>query len=46
MTGSSGLAHLAANDLPAPGDLVMLVGIGAGSAWSCAVIDMGERPEW
>jgi hypothetical protein len=46
VTGSSGLAHLAGNDLPAPGNLVMPVGVGAGSAWSRAVIDMGERPEW
>jgi 3-oxoacyl-[acyl-carrier-protein] synthase-3 len=29
-----------------PGDRVLLVGIGAGFAWTCAAVEITERPGW
>jgi 3-oxoacyl-[acyl-carrier-protein] synthase-3 len=41
-----GLAHLVESARLRPGERVMLVGIGAGFAWSCAVIEMVRQPDW
>ena len=41
-----GLAHLVEGGHVGPGERVMLVGIGAGFSWSCAVVEMLDRPTW
>ncbi|GAA1675057.1 ketoacyl-ACP synthase III family protein [Fodinicola feengrottensis] len=41
-----GLADLLENDQVNAGDQVLLVGIGIGMAWSCAVLEILERPDW
>jgi 3-oxoacyl-[acyl-carrier-protein] synthase-3 len=40
----TGLAYLAEHGQVVPGDRVMLVGIGAGFTWSCAVLECREAP--
>lgn len=40
------LDHLAASGELEPGRLVMLLGIGSGFTWSCAVLEITERPAW
>ncbi|GAA4638918.1 hypothetical protein GCM10023196_098490 [Actinoallomurus vinaceus] len=42
----AGLAHLAESGQVKPGDLVLLVGIGAGFAWTCAALEITARPDW
>ncbi|MGW4644210.1 ketoacyl-ACP synthase III family protein [Sphaerisporangium sp. NPDC004334] len=40
------LDHLFSSGAAAPGDTLMLLGIGAGFTWSCAVLEVTERPRW
>ncbi|WP_433338434.1 ketoacyl-ACP synthase III family protein [Spirillospora sp. CA-294931] len=42
----TGLAHLAETGALTPGDHVLLVGIGAGFSWTCAVLEITFRPAW
>lgn len=42
----TGLTHLVETGRAAPGDRVLLVGIGAGFAWSCAAVEIVGRPSW
>lgn len=40
------LTHLVETGRVGPGDRVLLVGIGAGFAWTCAAVEIAERPAW
>ncbi|MFE6760634.1 ketoacyl-ACP synthase III family protein [Streptomyces sp. NPDC057684] len=40
----AGLDHLTVSGRAAPGDRIVLVSVGAGYSWGCAVIDMLEQP--
>ncbi|WP_329086684.1 ketoacyl-ACP synthase III family protein [Actinomadura citrea] len=42
----TGLTHLVETGRVGPGDRVLLVGIGAGFAWTCAAVEITERPGW
>ncbi|WP_141582308.1 ketoacyl-ACP synthase III family protein [Actinomadura sp. WMMA1423] len=42
----TGLTWLVETGQVGPGDRVMLVGIGAGFAWTCAVVEITARPAW
>ena len=42
----AGLDHLIVSGRAAPGDRVVLVSVGAGYSWGCAVVDILERPSW
>ncbi|MEU8303388.1 ketoacyl-ACP synthase III family protein [Actinomadura sp. NPDC048955] len=42
----TGLTHLVETGQAGPGDRVLLVGIGAGFAWTCAAVEIIERPGW
>ncbi|GAB3013429.1 ketoacyl-ACP synthase III [Streptomyces pseudoechinosporeus] len=42
----AGLDHLAATGALDRGDTCLLVSVGAGFSWSCAVLDIRERPRW
>ncbi|MFD0513441.1 3-oxoacyl-[acyl-carrier-protein] synthase III C-terminal domain-containing protein [Streptomyces aureus] len=42
----AGLDHLTVSGRAAPGDRVVLVSVGAGYSWGCAVLDILERPDW
>ncbi|MFG3496478.1 ketoacyl-ACP synthase III family protein [Streptomyces sp. NPDC047928] len=42
----AGLDHLVAAGRLAAGDLCLLVSVGAGFSWSCAVVEMLRRPSW
>ena len=42
----TGLAELVEGGAVGPGERVMLVGIGAGFSWTCAVVEVTERPAW
>jgi len=42
----TGLTHLVETGSVAPGDRVLLVGIGAGFAWTCAAVEITARPDW
>ena len=42
----TGLTHLVESGQAGPGDRVMLVGIGAGFSWTCAVVELTTRPPW
>lgn len=42
----TGLTHLVESGQVGPGDRVMLVGIGAGFSWTCAIVEVTDRPEW
>jgi 3-oxoacyl-[acyl-carrier-protein] synthase-3 len=42
----AGLDHLVSTGRAAPGDRVVLVSVGAGYSWGCAVVDVLERPSW
>ncbi|MEU6534300.1 ketoacyl-ACP synthase III family protein [Streptomyces sp. NPDC047000] len=42
----AGLDHLTVSGRAAPGDRVVLVSVGAGYSWGCAVVDILERPSW
>lgn len=41
-----GLAHLAETGRLAPGQRVLLVGVGGGFNWTCAVLEILEPPRW
>ncbi len=42
----AGLDHLIGSGALGPGDLCLLAGVGAGFSWSCAVVEVMERPPW
>lgn len=42
----AGLDHLVGTGAVGPGDLCLLVSVGAGFSWSCAVVEIIERPSW
>jgi 3-oxoacyl-[acyl-carrier-protein] synthase-3 len=42
----TGLDHLVTTGQVRPGDKVMLVGIGAGFSWTCALVEVASRPPW
>lgn len=42
----AGLDHLVSTRTAAPGDRCLLVGVGAGFSWSCAVVDLLDTPAW
>ncbi|WP_026416505.1 ketoacyl-ACP synthase III family protein [Actinomadura oligospora] len=42
----TGLTHLVESGLLEPGERVLLVGIGAGFAWSCAALEITRVPAW
>jgi 3-oxoacyl-[acyl-carrier-protein] synthase-3 len=42
----SGLNHLVETGALNPGDYCVLLGVGAGFTWTCAVVQIGERPSW
>ncbi|MFE2022109.1 ketoacyl-ACP synthase III family protein [Streptomyces sp. NPDC059499] len=42
----AGLDHLMVSGRAAPGDRCVLVSVGAGYSWGCAVLDILERPDW
>jgi 3-oxoacyl-[acyl-carrier-protein] synthase-3 len=42
----TGLADLVETGTVGPGERVMLIGIGAGFSWSCAVVEVLTRPAW
>lgn len=42
----AGLAHLVETKQVAPGDRVLLVGVGAGFTWSAAVVEVDDVPYW
>ncbi|MQA94589.1 MAG: 3-oxoacyl-ACP synthase [Streptosporangiales bacterium] len=42
----TGLTHLVESGAVRPGDRVMLVGIGAGFAWTCALLELTETRGW
>lgn len=42
----TGLAELVETGAVGPGDRVMLVGIGAGFSWTCAVVEVLTPPSW
>ncbi|MEV4432811.1 ketoacyl-ACP synthase III family protein [Streptomyces sp. NPDC049585] len=42
----AGFDHLVASGLLARGELCLLVSVGAGFSWSCAVVELLHRPSW
>ncbi|MER7706504.1 ketoacyl-ACP synthase III family protein [Kitasatospora sp. NPDC097605] len=42
----AGLDHLAATGRLRPGDRCLVMGVGAGFTWSCAVLEIEHRPAW
>ncbi|MFE7754918.1 ketoacyl-ACP synthase III family protein [Streptomyces sp. NPDC057418] len=42
----AGLDHLLVSGRASPGDRCVLVSVGAGYSWGCAVLDILERPDW
>jgi 3-oxoacyl-[acyl-carrier-protein] synthase III len=42
----TGLAELVESGAVGPGERVMLVGIGAGFSWTCAVVEVVAPPPW
>ena len=40
------LDHLVVTGRAAPGDRVVLVSVGAGYSWGCAVLEVTDRPQW
>ncbi|GAA2719579.1 MULTISPECIES: ketoacyl-ACP synthase III family protein [Streptomyces] len=42
----AGLDHLATTGALTPGDTCLLVSVGAGFSWSCAVVDVRQQPTW
>ncbi|MBW1602496.1 ketoacyl-ACP synthase III family protein [Streptomyces sp. JJ66] len=42
----AGLDHLVGSGKAAPGDRVVLISVGAGYTWGCAVLEILERPAW
>ncbi|CAO5192450.1 3-oxoacyl-(acyl-carrier-protein) synthase-3 [Frankia sp. AiPs1] len=42
----AGLEHLVLSGQVRPGQRCLLAGVGAGFTWSCAVLDVLDRPDW
>ncbi|MEU1215009.1 ketoacyl-ACP synthase III family protein [Streptomyces sp. NPDC005791] len=42
----AGLDHLTVSGRARPGDRIVLVSVGAGYSWGCAVVDVLEQPDW
>ncbi|MFC1416175.1 ketoacyl-ACP synthase III family protein [Streptacidiphilus cavernicola] len=42
----AGLDHLVATGKARAGDRIVLVGVGAGYSWGCAVVEITEPPHW
>lgn len=42
----AGLDHLVTTGAAGPGSRCLLVGVGAGFSWSCAVVEILETPRW
>ncbi|MGZ3457973.1 MAG: 3-oxoacyl-[acyl-carrier-protein] synthase III C-terminal domain-containing protein [Archangium sp.] len=42
----AGFTHLVETGAVGPGDRVLLVGIGAGFVWTCAMVELMDRPTW
>ncbi|MEU8028842.1 ketoacyl-ACP synthase III family protein [Streptomyces sp. NPDC049099] len=42
----AGLDHLLVSGRARPGDRCVLIGVGAGYSWGCAVLEITERPAW
>ena len=42
----SGLAHLVESGAALPGHRCLMAGVGAGFSWTCAVIEIENRPHW
>ncbi|MFD9904248.1 ketoacyl-ACP synthase III family protein [Streptomyces sp. NPDC059063] len=42
----AGLDHLVTSGKAGPGSRCLLLGVGAGFSWSCAVVEVLERPHW
>ena len=42
----SGLTHLVESGVVEPGQRILMVGVGAGFSWTCAVIEIRDRPSW
>lgn len=42
----AGLDHLVVSGLARPGQRVVLIGVGAGYSWGCAVVEILARPDW
>ncbi|MBT2413699.1 3-oxoacyl-ACP synthase [Streptomyces sp. ISL-12] len=42
----AGLDHLAASGVLAPGQKVVLLGVGGGFNWTCAVLEVLRTPDW
>ncbi|KOV80172.1 3-oxoacyl-ACP synthase [Nocardia sp. NRRL S-836] len=42
----AGLGHLVDTGQAKPGQRVVLVGVGAGYSWGCAVLEITEKPSW
>jgi len=42
----AGLGHLVDTGQAKPGHRIVLVGVGAGYSWGCAVVEMVEQPSW
>lgn len=42
----SGLTHLVERGAAEPGHRILMAGVGAGFSWTCAVIEIEDRPSW
>lgn len=42
----AGLSHLVDTGQAKPGDRCVLIGVGAGYSWGCAVVEITEQPPW
>ncbi|KNE82219.1 MULTISPECIES: ketoacyl-ACP synthase III family protein [Streptomyces] len=42
----AGLDYLVGSGSAVPGDRCVLIGVGAGYSWGCAVVDILDRPDW
>lgn len=40
------LAHLVDSGRARPGDRCVLIGVGAGYSWGCAVVEIDTVPDW
>ena len=42
----AGLSHLVDSGRAKPGDRCVLIGVGAGYSWGCAVVEITDQPSW
>ncbi|GAB3961174.1 ketoacyl-ACP synthase III family protein [Streptomyces sparsus] len=42
----AGLDRLVVSEQAKPGDRIVLIGVGAGYSWGCAVVEVLDRPDW